>query len=379
MIVNLPARIADVIEIRRAMLPRIRDRIARAAALDRDLALLMDALLGLAEHPQATRELKAAVDEFRAAPLRAVIADNLGDLRMLEARTGRATINIGVSGQARVGKSTLLQTISGLSEEQVPTGSGIPVTAVRSRIRHSSSRSRATLTLHGFESFRDEVLRPYHQELAAVLATHPATLAEFRRFDYSVPPDKEAGLKPSQKTLLQRLRAMRRALPSYEAHLTGGEKVVPLTELRQWVAYPPGGKEDDPDCPRPYLAVRDVLIECPFPENDVEALEFVDLPGLGELNAGAEKRHVEDLRNDARSWADRQIAAETDPVEQAALQKRYRDTGHLLAEHEMLLGFNVYLLGTTLKLQVDGGGRIHERSDEDRQDGLVRTQIQLAF
>ena len=88
---------------------------------------------------------------------------------------------------------------------------------------------------------------------------------------------------------------------------------------------------------------------------------------------------LDDMRNDARAWADRQIAAETDPDEQAVLQRRYQDTGRLLAEHEVLLGFNVYLLGTTLKLQVDGGVRIHERSDGDRHDGLVRTQVQLAF
>ena len=42
---------------------------------------------------------------------------------------------------------------------------------------------------------------------------------------------------------------------------------------------------------------------------------------------------LEDMRNDARAWADSQIAAETDPDEQAVLQKRYQDTGHLLAEH----------------------------------------------
>ncbi|MBI5491169.1 MAG: hypothetical protein HY905_27805 [Deltaproteobacteria bacterium] len=88
---------------------------------------------------------------------------------------------------------------------------------------------------------------------------------------------------------------------------------------------------------------------------------------------------LDDLRSDARAWADQRIAAETDPDEQAALVKQYKDTGLLMAEHEILVGFNVYLLGTTLKLQIDGGVRIHERTDEDRQDGLVRTQIQLAF
>ena len=72
-----------------------------------------------------------------------------------------------------MGKSTLLQTIAGLTDEQIPTGEGIPVTAVRCRLRHSTTHKRATLTLHSFESFRDEILRPYHQELG--LVSYPIT------------------------------------------------------------------------------------------------------------------------------------------------------------------------------------------------------------
>ena len=84
---------------------------------------------------------------------------------MLEARLARDTVNIGVSGQARVGKSTLLQSVSGLGDDQIPTGQALPVTAVRSRIFHTPDLRRATLRLHSFDTFVADVLAPYHAEL----------------------------------------------------------------------------------------------------------------------------------------------------------------------------------------------------------------------
>ena len=85
------------------------------------------------------------------------------------------------------------------------------------------------------------------------------------------------------------------------------------------------------------------------------------------------------LRDDARTYADRRIAAEPDPDAQAALVEQYKNVGRLTAEHEATLGFTVYLLGTTLKLQIDGGLQLHERTDANRYDALVRSQLQLAF
>ena len=80
-------------------------------------------------------------------------------LRVLEARLARDTVNIGVSGQARVGKSTLLQSVSGLGDDQIPTGQALPVTAVRSRIFHAPDLRRATLRLHSFDTFVTDVAR----------------------------------------------------------------------------------------------------------------------------------------------------------------------------------------------------------------------------
>ena len=86
-------------------------------------------------------------------------------LRVLEARLARDTVNIGVSGQARVGKSTPPQSVSGLGDDQIPTGQALPVTAVRSRIFHAPDLRRATLRLHSFDTFVTDVVAPYHAEL----------------------------------------------------------------------------------------------------------------------------------------------------------------------------------------------------------------------
>ncbi|HZN17568.1 MAG TPA: hypothetical protein VFB84_05165, partial [Micromonosporaceae bacterium] len=47
-----------------------------------------------------------------------------------------------------------------------------------------------------------------------------------------------------------------------------------------------------------YLAVREVMIECPFPNRQVDQLGLLDLPGLGEVDANADTRHVAGLRGE---------------------------------------------------------------------------------
>ncbi|NJL77813.1 MAG: hypothetical protein HC917_01195, partial [Richelia sp. SM2_1_7] len=268
--VNIQNQINNVIQKRREQLPLIEAHIQQVRDVEKALNELNSALANLVNHPKATDQLRVYLRDFQQYPFRQWIASSLDQLSHVQARLQRETINIGVSGQARVGKSTLLQTIAGLTEEQVPTGTGIPVTAVRSRLRHSTTHSRAILTLHTFETFRDQILEPYHKELK--LSSCPTTLVDFESFNYSEPNILGDNAQHSSIVLLERLRKMQKALPSYSADLTGETREVNLEGLRSWVAYPTNEEEKNPNCPRRYLAVRDVLIECRFCAKDVENL-----------------------------------------------------------------------------------------------------------
>lgn len=240
----------------------------------------------------------AQVADLDVPVLRTVASQTLAALAHVRARVSRKTINIGVSGRARMGKSTLLQSLSGLGDNQIPTGEGPPVTAVRSRIFHSLTQSRAVLTMHTEASFCTQVLAPYHEELR--LPAPPGTLCDFADYRY---PDSVADLDGEKAErgvaapLLTRLREMQRSLPYYREYLTGERREVKLPELREWVAYPvPGEAAGVPE--RRYLAVREAVITCPFPLDEAIDLALVDLPGLGEIVAGAEERHLEGLVND---------------------------------------------------------------------------------
>lgn len=295
-------KITTILQERHHQLPRIDQQIEHWKKLDQQLASLEGAVVTLRQH-EATDGQTSALSTLHFSSIHEAISTTLVNLGLLKARFSRSTLNIGVSGRARVGKSTLLQSIAGLKDDQIPTGSGLPVTAVRSQIFHSQ-QSRATLQLHSYDSFRRDVLQPYHEALD--LPEAPQTLEQFASYQY---PRSDADLSESKQQqstaipVLRRLKEMQAALPSYRDDLTGATKVVGLDHLRQYVAYPTADAEEKAHqlgqaASRPYLAVKDVRIECPFPYAQVAQLGIVDLPGLGELAANAEEHHLEGLQND---------------------------------------------------------------------------------
>jgi hypothetical protein len=259
---------------------------------DEAIRELRNALDNLLHHPRVTEELKLRLQEFgnTSTSWGGEIVASINQFENAKNRLAREAVTIGCSGQARVGKSTLLKTIGNLPEEAVPTGKGIPVTAVRSRLRHSQEH-KAILSLRDKKSFINELIKPFHRELKLPEVN---SFEEFRNFDYNsneLTTDKNV-------ELLTRLKQIQAALSSYESHLTGRtKKIEDLTQLRPWVAYPKQEEEASSHCSRLYLAVKDIEIQCSF-LLDVEKLMLVDLPGLGEVNVDAEEHHVQGLKNE---------------------------------------------------------------------------------
>lgn len=287
-------RIDDVLQARRQRLPVVEREQARWADLAALLADLTSALQDAARVGEEDGTPGVAFD-VDGAELERIAAEAQAALATTRARVGRHTVNIGVSGRARNGKSTLLQSLSGLGDAQIPTGRGQPVTAVRSRILHSDTTRAAQLTMHTDRSFCAEAVAPYFRELGLVPA--PRTVADLARFDLAgalaqLPKAHVDALLPVKV----RLEEMRESLPTYRDLLTGEVRHVDVDDLRRWVAYPvrePGAVPD-----RRHLAVRDAVITCPFPVSEVVALGLIDLPGLGELVPEAEEHHLAGLEND---------------------------------------------------------------------------------
>jgi hypothetical protein len=297
---NFQQKIAEIVKNRQANLPALEQGEGRLRALRDKLRELCSLLRGLGDNDLAgagvlgvlTREADALNERER-------------HIDHLRRRFERATINIGVSGQARVGKSTLLQSLSGLKDEQIPTGIGLPVTAVRSRIfnQDESNNPYALIKFYDEDSFLNKYVASHLEVFQEILGWTINSLSAFASFKFPETVDALNLPNPtSAASSLKKLREAQEALPRFRSLLNGKTQTISnLAELRRYTAYPTDAEisAKDPDAlKRFYLAVEDIQIFCRFPSLPGSGLGLVDLPGLGEASKNVDKMHVDGLENE---------------------------------------------------------------------------------
>lgn len=158
---NRTEQIAAVIEKRRPLVAHVERVLENLKVLD-----------GSIHELEATREqVSAQADEDVRGRLRDVdfgpicvrINDEVQTLTRLKSRFSRDTLNIGVVGRARQGKSRMLQSLSGLSAVEIPDGDRLHCTGVRSIIMHNPNvEPYGEVWFHTERSFLDEVIAPYY-------------------------------------------------------------------------------------------------------------------------------------------------------------------------------------------------------------------------
>ena len=228
----------------------------------------------------ASAQLRSAAETARGI---------LADYALVRVRFARETLCVGIGGAAGMGKSTFLQSATGLSEEQIPTGDLFCTTAVRSLIENSTTENTAVADFHSPESFVSNVVAPLCNELGI---SAPSGLGVFRKMPLELP----AGIEDNQKNrdILKRLKDAQGHLSEYESHLTGRRGVsIPLDKLRPFVAYPADGNTKA----GPFLAIANLVVKVPFPATDFARLRVVDLPGIGEAGINLAKAQTESLKN----------------------------------------------------------------------------------
>lgn len=286
---DVRASISAALELRSAQAPTV----ARLYTSWVELGESLDTLLSSA----ATFEGNWPLGEIRE--LRAEIAKGTPEMTAIRGRYRRETVNIGVIGRSKAGKSTLLRTITGLGDDALPTSRDNPTTAARSRIQHEPGRTDARIALYTWAEFREHYIRPLHEK-SGCQDPVPATARDFTGYPYHGLLD-SFGKQGADHTMysqqfLDRLCIAQDSFRTYEGYLTGPDRTLTiknLADLRPFVAYP----RDRGDLNRPYHAVRDVWIYCQFDVGDVEKLVLVDLPGAGEAGLDIDKQFLAELRN----------------------------------------------------------------------------------
>lgn len=290
---NKSAQITNIIQQRQPLgrkIVKVAENLTSLAAALHDLENRRNQLITQVDEPNNLERLKAI--DF--STIRLLIYPELAQLNKLKVRFSRDTINIGVVGRARQGKSRLLQSLTGLTSGEIPDGDRQHCTGVRSTIYHRENvETYGEVWFHTEESFLDEVINPYYDKLE--LGAKPITLTEFGR--KVLPP------LPSNLPGYAQPGAMYEHLGRYHLNLekyrhllqSSSPRRINKEEIREYVA------QDTRDGERVffnYLAVKEVKIICNFPNSDVGQIALVDMPGLGDTGLGDEERLVKTLGQD---------------------------------------------------------------------------------
>ena len=246
--------------------------------------------------PNLTASTSQKVSQIDFKILKNRIVQEKETWEILWKRLNRDTVNIGVIGLARQGKSTFLQKVSGLTDNEIPSSDRMPCTSVQSNIYHADQNTQAKVYFHSESSFLEQVIKPYYEDLG--FSNFPKSVSEFRNSPF---PSKPTNPRHPAKAeaVYKHLR------DEYYAHIGVYEKLlheekrfitIPKNEIKEYVSqdYDENGK------PRffSHLAVEKVEIFSPFPEMKVKKIGLVDMPGLGDTRLGDAERMIRALGQD---------------------------------------------------------------------------------
>ena len=276
---------------------------ARDAAAAGDVgAALLEISAALEHLDQVRMDLLARVEDDAldmlsalAVPLRELserVAREQAALDRVLARLRRPTLNIGIVGRARQGKSRFLQSLTGLSSREIPSGSGEFCTGVPSTILHvAGTDTYADVFFHSSASFLGDVVGPYYARLG--LGPTPATLTEFKTAAVPALPD---GPTPKAQSEWGHLDKYRQVFGEYEK-LIGATSPRRITadEIRSYVAQ---DNEAGTQRFQAFRAVRRVQISTRFPRSELAGIGVIDLPGLGDTNLSDSRILLAALKDD---------------------------------------------------------------------------------
>lgn len=236
--------------------------------------------------------IKGKLNEINFNTYTKEIETQIEVLTKLQIRFKRKTLNIGVVGRARQGKSRLLQSITGLSASEIPDGDHQHCTGVRSTIHHNPHvETYGEVWFYSERTFLDEVITPYYKELN--LGTKPLTIQEFANNSLPSLPEIQGA---ENRAKYEHLKRYHSNFSSYSELLKINSPLhITKNQIREYVS------QDDMAGNRNfynYLAVKEVKIVCSFPNAEIGKITVVDMPGLGDTGIGDEERLIKTLGED---------------------------------------------------------------------------------
>lgn len=251
--------------------------------------------LSASERNEIIGHINAITDEEINEIIKKIdVAKNKNDI--LLKRIDKDNICIAIAGGARNGKSTLIQTITGLDESTVPTSEEGFCTGARSTIENSEE-FRVEVEFYSEEELLNNVIERYREfykeygakEVRLNSLADIKTLYEFL---------KQKNL-PEGSQYLKRLNEYAEKQDIYKVYLGRQTEVYHYDQKKEIRKFVSQISEDGDSKFYEFLAVKRARIYCPFAVTKVRKIVLVDTVGLGEASLGIEDDMLETVSKEA--------------------------------------------------------------------------------
>ena len=232
------------------------------------------------ENPEISGQLDAAKQSSFISSI-ANISKNISDqrqlLEMVYQRFNRNTITIAIIGSARIGKSTFLQSFTGLTDMQIPTQVSGACTSTQSIISHiDDDQGYAIVRYYSKDEFINNIKNSYEK-----LHWDTAYLTSIEGFKSDF-DQRECPEDTQEKQIYGELKLYRDNIDAINENVFQRSrtyvKVENLDEIGQFVTY--SQENDIVQARASNLAVKKVEIFCKFPVDDVGQISVIDTPGM---------------------------------------------------------------------------------------------------
>jgi hypothetical protein len=287
---NIASQIEVIIAQRQHQAQNVESAFKKWESLKQKLKIIeTERLNNLNSGTEGEVSISSRLSKINLSNLIEEVNQELKRLENLQKRLSRPTLNIGVVGRMRQGKSTLLKSITGLSDDEIPTSSGGVCTKVLSKIFHEPQRIGNDVEFHSWSSFK-EILHLYFDKLG-LQGRKPNEKDDVNVKFLPFLPESQAK-DENARHLYGRLRAeYYNNFEQYQRLLDGSKKPISKEDIKQYTTQENTLNSE-------YLAVKEMIIRCQFPYEEVGKIGVIDLPGLGDNPISDVELLIKTLRED---------------------------------------------------------------------------------
>lgn len=215
-------------------------------------------------------------------------------LMKLKDRFSRKNLHISLVGRARMGKSLVIQKITGLDGSIIPSADGTDCTGTKSTITNSDSPDvRAEITFYSeyemvgiINTYLEKILHDKSMNISAVSQIASLDVGSIK-LDYS---------QVQENQYLAHLKKYVANIGAFIGDL-GDTKNAPKDEIEKYVAQ--YSSRDFETKYYNYLGVKNANIITRFPYNDAGKIVLLDTIGIGTTSLGVEDSMLEIVENDS--------------------------------------------------------------------------------